>query len=254
MTNIFLPKPFTVALLADIHGNVDALHAVLADLAACSYDHMVIAGDLVTQGPYPAETLARVRALQAPTIFGNGDRAVVDAPPHNRIVWWTRQQIGESGRSYLASLPFSYRITPSDGHSPETDLLIVHATPTSVNDVLTLEPHPLGTTHIQKTPEDEAKRMLGETRANLIVYGHIHYASSGMIGEQRLVSIGSVGFPFDGNQQAAYALAAWDGRQWQVTHHRVSYNYERVIAAIYQSGQPDAETYAQRLRQANWCP
>src|SRR5690348_5245220 len=160
MTNTASSRHFTIALLADIHGNVDALNAVLADLSTHVYDHMVIAGDLVTQGPQPAEALARVRELDVPTIFGNGDRAVVDAHPSNLIACWTRQQIGESGVAYLASLPFSYRVTSPHDHSPETDLLIVHATPTSVNDILILEPHPLGTTHTQVTPENKAMQML----------------------------------------------------------------------------------------------
>ena len=236
MTNVTAADHFTVAILADIHGNLAALDAVLADLATRLYDSMVIAGDLVMNGPQPAETLARVRELNVPTIFGNTDREVVEADADNPIGWWTREQIGDTGTAYLDTLPFSHRVTPPHGSSPETDLLIVHATPTSAFDVLVLEPHPLGTTFTTVTPEAEATRMLGAERANLIVYGHIHYVSAGIVSGQRIVSVGSVGFPFDGNPQAAYALAAWDGIGWQVTHHRVSYDYESVIAAVYRSG------------------
>ncbi len=62
MTNVTAADHFTVAILADIHGNLAALDAVLADLATRLYDSMVIAGDLVMNGPQPAETLARARA------------------------------------------------------------------------------------------------------------------------------------------------------------------------------------------------
>ena len=254
MTDISSTKSFTVALIADIHGNLEALEAVLVDLSKYRYDHMVIAGDLVSHGPQPVEVLSRIRELNVSTIFGNGDSAVVEADPDDLIACWVRQQIGESGTAYLASLPFSHRVTPPHEGSPEADLLIVHATPTSVTDFLILEPHPLGTVHTSATPQDKAREMLGDARANLIVYGHIHYASFGMVGEQRLISIGAVGLPFDGNPQAAYALATWNGTQWQVKHHRVSYNYQHVIAAVYQSGQPNAERSAKRLRTANWCP
>jgi protein phosphatase len=248
------PKHFTVAILADIHGNFDALDAVLADLKNQHYDILIVAGDLVTNGPQPREALAKVRALNVPTIFGNMDREVVEARDDNYIAKWTHDQIGDDGVAYLDALPPTHRVTPPQGISPKDDLLVVHATPTSAYDVLVLEPHPLGTTFTTTTPESEAMRMLGGERANLIVYGHIHYASSGMVRDQRVMSIGAVGFPFDGNHAAAYALATWDGDQWNITHRRVEYEYERVVEAIYQSGQPFPETYAQRLRQANWIP
>ena len=68
---------FTVAVLADIHGNLDALDAVLSDLVAQHYDTMVLAGDLLTGGPQPLETLQCIRKLQVPTIFGNTDREIL---------------------------------------------------------------------------------------------------------------------------------------------------------------------------------
>jgi predicted phosphodiesterase len=247
-------KNFTVAILADIHGNLAALDAVLADLTMQTYDTLVIAGDLVMNGPHPAETLAKVQTLNVPTIFGNADREVVEARPDNPIAWWTRAQLSKESIGYLERLSFSHRVTPPQGRSPEDDLLIVHATPTDVVDVLILEPHPLGTTFTTITPAAEAIRMLGTERANLIVYGHIHYVSAGMVQDQRIMSIGSVGFPFDGNPAAAYALVTWNGHDWQVTHRRVPYDYESVIAAIYRSGQPFPDTYAQRLREADWRP
>ncbi|HTK09860.1 MAG TPA: metallophosphoesterase family protein [Ktedonobacteraceae bacterium] len=247
-------RPFAVALIADIHGNLAALHAVLADLTQQQYDALIIAGDLISNGPQPLETLALIRELHVPAIYGNGERAIVEARPKNLLACWTRQQIGDEGAAYLAGLPFSYRIAAPQSSSPETDLLIVHATPTSVTDILILEPHPSVPSYPTPTPEHEAKRMLGDARANLIIYGHIHYASAGTIGAQRLASIGAVGFPFDGNQQAAYALVTWhDEGQWLVTHHRVTYDYERTLEAIYRSGQPSADMYARRLRSASWC-
>lgn len=244
----------TVAVLADIHGNLPALTAVLTDLRTQKYDQIVIAGDLAMNGPYPAETLACIRALAVPTIIGNVDLEVIEAEPSNSTAWWTQQKIGRAGVSYLAELPHSYRVSAPTSASELTDLLIVHATPRSAFDVLILEPHPLGTTFTEETPQEEARRMLAGQRADLIVYGHIHYASSGMVEDQPIVSIGSVGFPFDGNHAAAYALIAWDGLHWQITHRRVDYDYERVVAAVYASGQPFPDTYAQRLRQADWCP
>lgn len=165
---------FTVAVFADIHGNLDAFEAVLSDLPVQQYDIMVLAGDLLTGGPQPTETLQCIRELDVPTIFGNADRDVVDAASSFSIARWTREQIGEEGVAYLKALPLAHRITSPDGGSPEDDLLIVHATPTSVDPVIILEAHPLdppGTTFATPTPEAQVVSLLGTARANLIVHG-----------------------------------------------------------------------------------
>ena len=241
---------YTVAVLSDIHGNLAALDAVLADLAAQPHDATVIAGDLAVNGPYPAEVLARVRALGVPVIHGNTDRFLVEADD-DPVVRWTREQLREDDLAYLAALPFEHRITPPGGLSPADDLLIVHATPTDVNATLFTERSPGGT---PPTPAAEAAALIGEARANLILYGHIHYASSGTIRGQRLASIGAVGFPFDGDRRAAYALVSWDGHAWQVAHRRVAYDHLAVIAALRQVDAPRADLFARRLAEASFIP
>src|ERR671932_2834395 len=136
--------PYTVAVLSDIHGNLAALDAVLDDLAAQPHDATVIAGDLAVNGPYPAEVLARVRALGVPVISGNTERFLVEADD-DLVVRWTREQLREDDLAYLAALPFEHRITPQGRVSPADDLLIVHATPTDVNATLFTERSPSGT-------------------------------------------------------------------------------------------------------------
>ena len=241
---------YTVAVLSDIHGNLAALDAVLADLAAQPHDATVIAGDLAVNGPYPAEVLARVRALGVPVIHGNTDRFLVEADD-DPVVRWTREQLREDDLAYLAALPFEHRITPPGGVSPADDLLIVHATPTDVNAILFTERSPGGTA---PTPPPLASALLGEARANLILYGHIHYASSGTIRGQRLASIGAVGFPFDDDRRAAYALVSWAGRAWRVAHRRVAHDHLAVIAALRQVGVPRADLFARRLAEASFIP
>lgn len=247
---------YTVAVIADIHGNVAGFDAVLADLAAQPHDLLVIAGDLVLNGPRPAESLARVREQAAPTIYGNTERFFADpAHPfaHDPGVEWVRERIGEEGVAYLAALPFDHRVTPPGGRSPEDDLLIVHATPTDVDAVLVTQLLPKAPT-LQITPEAEATALIGGARADLILSGHIHCASAGSVGGQRVASIGSAGFPFDGDHRAAYALVAWDGAHWQVTHRRVAYDDAAVIADLEESGAPFAALSIRRLREANWIP
>ncbi|MHB8645332.1 MAG: metallophosphoesterase family protein [Thermomicrobiales bacterium] len=247
---------YTVAVLSDIHGNVAGFDAALADLTTQRHDALVIAGDLVLNGPRPAESLARVREQRAPTIYGNTERFFVDpASPFadDPGVRWVRERIGADGLTYLASLPFEHRITPPGGRSPEDDLLIVHATPTDVDAVLVTE-LPQGATSLTITPEDEAVALIGGARAALILYGHIHCASAGTVRGQRVTSIGASGFPWDGDHRAAYALVAWDGDHWQVTHRRVAYAYDAVIAELARSDAPFAAMSIRRLREARWSP
>lgn len=247
---------YTVAVIADIHGNVAGLDAVLADLATQPRDLLVIAGDLVLNGPRPAESLVRVREQGAPTIHGNTERFFAD-PTHafanDPGVRWVRERIGEEGVAYLAALPFDHRVTPPGARSPDDDLLIVHATPTDADAVLVTQLPPLAST-LQITPEAEALALIGGARADLILSGHIHNASAGAVRGQRMATIGSAGFPYDGDHRAAYALVAWDGTHWQIAHHRVAYDHEAVIADLEQSGAPFAALSIRRLRVADWIP
>ena len=91
-------------------------------------------------------------------------------------------------------------------------------------------------------------RLIGDARANLILYGHIHYASSGTVHGQRLASIGATGFPFDRDQRAAYAIVTWDGTAWRVAHRRVDYDVQAVIDDLHDSGAPFADLAAGRLQ------
>lgn len=245
---------YTIAVLADVHGNLAALEAVLADLSAQPHEAVVLAGDLLANGPQPAETLARIQELDAQVIYGNMDEAIVKATPDTPVVWWARQQVGAAGVAYLEGLPFAHRITPPGGEAPVSDLLVVHSTPRSVYDILILQLEPYGTNFMATTPEEDAAEMLDDTRAGLIVYGHIHYFSTGTVRGQPIRSIGSVGFPFDGDRRAAYALLHWDGTAWQLSARRVPYAYEKTVAAIRRSGQPLPERYAQMILQAKWLP
>lgn len=241
-----------LAILADIHGNLAALHAVLADVRAVSPDMLVWGGDLVMNGPRPAATLALVRAVGGWGVVGNTDLDVVAG--EDPVSAWTRAQIGADELEYLRSLPLMQRITPPNGTSPRDDLLVVHSTPRDCNDLLILAVHPLGTSFTATTPLAEAQAMLNGERANLIVYGHIHYASEATINKQRVKSVGSVGFPFDADQRAAYALVQWNGTNWQIEHRRVEYDWRAVIADIEQCIIPFAACYAERIRRADWLP
>lgn len=245
-------KKHSVAILADIHGNASALRAVLNDLRRHYIDEIIFAGDLVMNGPRPQETLQCILTLNARHVIGNTDIEVLQE--NDPVAQWTRHLLSTDNIQFLQSLPLQQIVTPSPHSRPSSNLLIFHASPRSSFDLLILEPHPLGTTFTRATPLEEAQQMLQGYIANLMVFGHIHYYSQGHINNQRIMSISSVGFPFDGNPQAAYAIAIWDGITWSLQQHRVSYNYEEVAQELESSTIPFASRYARMIREANWFP
>lgn len=240
-----------IALLTDIHANLAALEIVFQAVKKEKPDLILFGDDLAVNGPRPRETMEFILSSGIRSIRGNMDDAVLQGD--DPVAQWARDQISPAGIAYLERSPIDDRITPPGGRSPENDLLFVHSTPLSNDEALILELSP-ATSFIGLTPEEEANRLLAGAMASRIVYGHIHYFSNGIIRGQRVGSIGSVGFPFDGDPRAAFALAHWDGKDWQIEPRRIAYNHESVARDIETSGQPLPARYAGMIRLARWLP
>ena len=200
-----------LALLYDIHGNLPALEAVLADVG--EVDGFVLGGDYATAGAWPRETVERLKELPNATwIRGNADRWLVDrsdAPdPLASIAERSADALGEELVGELVGLPESATI---DG------TLYCHASPGS--DMETFFPQP---------GERDAELLMG-VEARRVVCGHIHvaFARTGP-GEIELVNPGSVGMPWDGDHRAAYALIDDD----RVQRRRVKYDWQTSVAAV----------------------
>ena len=190
------------AALYDIHGNLPALDAVLADVRQLGVDCIVVGGD-VLPGPMPRETIARLLALEIPTqfIYGNGDLAILaqlnaaspgdvtywgtssGAPlrePFGEIFRWTAQQVGEY-RDVLASWP----LTTTLEIGGLGRVLFCHATPRNEVEIFT-----------RVTPEERLAPVFAGVDASLVVCGHTHMQFDRMVGRLRVVNAGSVGMPF----------------------------------------------------------
>jgi predicted phosphodiesterase len=200
-----------LALLYDVHGNLPALEAVLAD--AGDADGFLLGGDYATAGAWPKETVERLREIDDATwIRGNADRWLVerhDAPePIDAIAARTAELLGEELSAELAELP---ETTEIDG------TLYCHASPRSDMQSFGAEPGPLDSGLLESV---EAKR---------VVFGHTHVqflrTDSGGI---ELLNPGSVGMPWDGDHRAAYAVIDGDG----VDCRRVEYDWEASVAAV----------------------
>jgi predicted phosphodiesterase len=225
-----------IALLYDVHGNLPALEAVLGDARAEGATAFVLGGDYALFGPYPAETVARLRELRGATwIRGNGERWTAhpqDAPdPVRPATAFARAELGDAAVAELAALPESAPLA-DDGRA-------WHGSP--VSDVRSFLPEP---------GEDEAELLAGVTERRL-VFGHTHLPFRRASGEVELVNPGSVGMPFDGDHRAAYALLHPGGG---VEHRRVAYDHGAVAQAVRErgAGAEWAELAAGRLERASF--
>lgn len=242
-----------IALLSDIHGNLVALEAVLADLARHGpFDQLIVAGDLVWSGPWPAEVVDRVRSRATAVIQGNTDayflRRADETPPGKNEerfaaqLTWMCDRLGPERAAYLAALPFAQRISPAPGH----DLLVVHANLSDLE-------RPI----VPKTPEADLDALLlekGEPDWGALAFGHVHVPFTRQWRGRPLVDVASVGLPMDGDPRAVYAILTWDGRGWQAAHHRVFYDAPVVAHQMRVGGMPRGKHFAERLMAGNYRP
>lgn len=205
-----------LALLYDIHGNLPAIEAVLADAGDQGARRYLVGGDVALFGPWPRETVARLQELAPATwIRGNGERWTADpdsAPEGARgATAAARRALGDALVQELAALPESAVV--------DARTRAWHGSP--VSDVRSFAPTP---------GEDEAELLAGVTEPRLI-FGHTHlpFRRTSAVPGIELVNPGSVGMPFDGDHRAAYALLGNDGF---VEHRRVKYDHAASAAAL----------------------
>jgi len=204
-----------LALLYDVHGNLPALEAVLADARAADAQRFLLGGDYALFGPFQAESIAALRALeQATWIRGNVDRwaAIQDVPDDDvllRAIADCRETLGARLADELGELPEQVVI---DGTR------YCHASPMS--DMRSFLPE----------PGDDDEEMLAGASEPRVVFGHTHlqFRRSGPGGVE-LLNPGSVGLPLDGDARSAYALAHDDG---SIEHRRVDYDRDAAISAL----------------------
>ncbi|MEA2473192.1 MAG: hypothetical protein QOE06_1107 [Thermoleophilaceae bacterium] len=222
-----------IAVLYDVHGNLPALEAVLEDAAAAGASRFVLGGDYALFGPWPGETVERLRALDARWIRGNGERWTADpaAAPDDDVVQGaiaaSREELGAAVVAELAGLPEALALH---------EVRFVHGSPPS--DVRSFLPEPA---------EDEPELLAGVTEDRL-VFGHTHLQFTRLAaGGIELVNPGSVGMPFDGDPRAGYALIGDDG---DVECRRVLYDRVRSAAAVRDRFPEFGETVARRIERA----
>lgn len=228
-----------VALLGDIHGNVLALEAAIARIEAARPDRLAILGDLVLNGPRPAEVLGAVMELDAAgalVIAGNTDIAVADGdfaaafpwiddvpPGHRAAAEWAREQLDDGQLEYLRRLPAERRLA-AGGEM----ILLCHGSPGSQTAGLPADLDASATV-----------QAVTRTDARVICCGHTHVADTRELGRKLIVNPGSCGYAFDGSPEACWALLRVpDDGDPEARLERVSYDAQAAALEVSERGLP----------------
>jgi putative phosphoesterase len=231
-----------VALVSDVHGNLTALEAVIADIRRRGVDLVVHGGDLALMGPRPGEVVDRIRELGWPGVVGNTDELLWRPEEHERQLRRaprlapllellfetyapdTRERLGAERLTWLRRLPAEYR-----GEA----LTVVHA-----------RPNDLWRAPMPDADDDELVDAYASLRSTHVGYGHIHRPFARRVDGLTVANAGSVGLPWDGDPRAAYLLIE-DG---DPTVIRVEYDVDQEARALRALGHPDVDRLSEMRR------
>lgn len=234
------------ALISDIHGNLPALEAVLADIEGrAEIDAVYHLGDLVGYAPWPDEVVALLRAHGIAGVAGNYDSTVATDYAHcgcryedarqeelsHHSYEWTRARVSEETKRWLGGLPFRMDVRPLGGHASGPTLILLHGNPV------------LNTVYWTEDRDDGFCRKMaaaaGARAGDVLAFGHTHRPWHREVDGIHFVNTGSVGRPKDGDWRAGYVVLELGASGWGVEFIRVDYDLERATAAIRSSTLPD---------------
>ena len=207
-----------VAAISDIHGNLPALEAVLADIEREGVDEIVVAGDSVS-GPWPAEVFDLLGSNDARIVRGNADRAEEVMAHSSELGAWNADRLGAGRAATVTAWPLTLELTVEE----LGDVLICHSTPTSDTPIYT-----------RLTPDGELAELLGDVAADVLVCGHTHMQYDRRLATGlRVANPGSVGMPYENRRGAYWAVLGPD-----IEFRRTEYDVEATVAAIQVIGAP----------------
>jgi len=239
-----------LAVLADVHGNLPALEAVVQDVRRQGVDGIIAAGDYLTSGPFPVEVVHLLRALDAWMIRGNAEGYFLahrsgDAPEAwtTSYQWaamrWSYRQLDSDTLDFTAQLP-EQRVVAVDGTAP---IRVVHGSLRSPSERLYPERDPIALSWFREAdllpPDREPRRLeraLERIEEPVLVCGHTHIPWMQSHGRRLALNPGAVSLSLDGDVRAHYALLTWEGDRWQVEHRAVPYDLDRVRRSFHASG------------------
>ena len=215
-----------LAVLADIHGNLPALNAVIADMQRFAVQQVIAAGDTVNWGPFSRETLEIVTQRNWAVVRGNNEFYALDYDTMRAPAHWADftlppilgEQLGEDGIGLLACQPDSLSLRFPDA----PPLRIVHGIPGNPWQAI-----------FPQTAESVVTTWLESVTESTVVCAHSHIALERHVGRWQLFNPGSVGVPLDGERSASYMIIEGDESGWQLlAHRRIHYDMQPIFAAF----------------------
>ncbi len=215
-----------LAVLADIHGNLPALEAVLADMQRFAVHQALVAGDTVNWGPFSRETLEIVTQRRWAVVRGNNEFYALDFDTVRAPAHWSRftlppmlrEQLGEDGLWLLACQPDTLSLRFPDA----PPLRIVHGIPGDPWRAI-----------FPQTAETVIAAWLDSVTESTVVCAHSHIALERHVGRWQLFNPGSVGVPLDGERSASYMIIEGAEDGWQLlAHRRINYDMQPIFAAF----------------------
>ena len=221
----------SITVFGDIHGNLPAFEAALADMEVRGLQNLYCLGDLVGYGTFPNEVTQIIRERGIPTLMGNYDQGVgnnsddcgcayktdIERARGEQSIRWSNAHASDEHKAFLRALPAHIPLQLGD-----LKVLLVHGSPRKVNEYL-----------FEDRPDEYFERIMDAAQADVLVCGHTHLPYHKMLPSGRqVVNAGSVGKPKDRDPRACYAVLHATGRDLTVEFIRVPYDVERAAQAI----------------------
>ncbi|MCK8816428.1 metallophosphatase family protein [Natroniella sulfidigena] len=224
-----------IAVISDIHSNIDALNQVLEDIKRRDIEEVFCLGDLVGYNPFPNQVIERIKEEGIKTVQGNYDEAIANSrifcgcdyknEKAKRIgtssIQFTNQEISEQNREFLKELPQQLEVKIGG-----LKALLVHGSPRQLTEYLYAD-------------SQELEEVVEELEGDLLLCGHTHRPYHQLISKKHIINVGSVGKPKDGNPNAVYTIV--EVAQGKVKRELIelSYPVEKVAAKIKETDLAD---------------
>ena len=237
-----------IAVISDIHGNMQALDAVLENIKKENCEKIFCLGDLAMAGPQPFETVEKIRELQKTTDFtiiqGNTDEMIANCD--NQILHMLEENnpvmahalesdittVSEEQKNYLRNLP-SQKEIEIEG----LKILLVHGSPRKNNENI-----------FDNLKIEEVEEMISGTNADIIFCGHTHVPCGYQTNtKQTVVNAGSVGRPFSEEPKSCYAVLEINNGEFSIKHNLVDYDFKTAAKLLEQRGFEGSDKLAQML-------
>lgn len=217
-----------IALFSDIHANLPAFQAFLADLDNRKVDAIYCLGDMIGYNIWPNEIISEIRRRGIATLAGNHDQ---------KTKGYAYELVSAENRGYLNSLPAHIKLEYQLNNN-HLNIVLAHGSTRSINEYV-----------LKDTDESYVLEMMAEAKADVLCVGHSHLPYHRIIGDKHIINIGSIGKPKDGDPRGCYVLLNMaEVADITADFVRFDYDIEKAAKAVEQSNLPDE--LADRLRKA----